>query len=32
VQTKDPDFIHVWREDFDEWGLLRDVPKLATAV
>jgi hypothetical protein len=32
LQTKDPDFVHVWREDFDEWMLLREVPELAAAV
>ena len=32
LQTRDPDRIHVWREDFDEWMLLRDVPELAAAV
>jgi hypothetical protein len=32
LQTKDPDGIHVWCEDFDKWMLLRDVPGLAAAV
>ncbi len=32
LQTKDPDFIHVWCEDSDEWMLLRGVPGLAVAV
>jgi hypothetical protein len=32
LRTKDPDSVHVWREDFDDWKLLRDVPDLAAAA
>jgi hypothetical protein len=31
LRTKDPDSVHVWREDFDDWKLLRDLPDLAAA-
>jgi hypothetical protein len=30
-EHKDPDFVHVWREDFDERMLLRDVHDAAAA-
>jgi hypothetical protein len=32
LRTKDPDAVHVWREGFDRWRRLRNVPELAAAV